>query len=399
MASILNLTKAAQNRSLKIRIRINSHHAFDGCNMTDPRPSKILIVDDTAHVVSLLKHYVKKGGYDVLEARDGKEAIETAKAEVPDLILLDAMMPGIDGFDVCKELRSHEKTRFVPIIMITALGEISDKLKALESGVDDFLTKPVDETILIAKVRSLLRAKQQREELEQLKTNFTSMLIHDLRAPLTSILGFTELLLAEKGAAADKQERNFLEIIFDSGEKMLELINDFLDYAKIEAGRFQMNKFFHSIELPLDAAVKSISVLAEKKNIRIIKLYAKEAPQLLIDAQKIEQVAINLLSNAVKFTPQGGRMTVSTAVSDGFVAVSVQDSGVGIRREEMRYLFQPYIQTQSAARSRYRGTGLGLLIVKMIVEAHGGSVKVESEVDVGSKFTFTIPITVQESNN
>jgi len=367
--------------------------------MIGDRATKILIVDDTAHVISLLKHYVRKGGYEVIEASDGKEAMDKVKRELPDLILLDAMMPGIDGFDVCQQIRSDDKTRFIPIIMITALNAISDKVKALESGVDDFLTKPVDETILIAKVRSLLRAKQQREELEQLKANFTSMLVHDLRAPLTNILGFTELMLKDRVPVVNEQQRHFLEIIFDSGEKMLDLINNFLDYSKIEAGKLQLNKFLTNIHLPLDSAIESMSVLAERKNLTITKHYADEIPLLLIDGQKIEQVIVNLLSNAIKFTPEGGRITVSTEVSEGFVAVSVEDTGIGIPRAEMKHLFRPYVQTQSAARGRYRGTGLGLLIVKQIVEAHGGSVRVESEVDKGSKFTFAIPITPQETNN
>jgi signal transduction histidine kinase len=367
--------------------------------MRPEQATRILIVDDTSHIVSLLKHYIRKGGYEVVEASDGREALEVVRLEAPDLILLDAVMPGIDGFDVCQELRGNSKTRFIPIIMVTALNEISDKVKALESGVDDFLTKPVDETILVAKVRSLLRAKHEREELEHLKADFASILAHDLRAPLTNILGFAELLLTQKGRRLHDQQRQFVEIIFDSGEKMLDQINNFLDYSKIEAGRFQLQRFKTDIRLSIDSAIQSVSVLAEKKNLSILKKFEDKVPLVYIDGQKIEQVIVNLLSNSVKYTTEGGSIVVSVGVAEGFVEVAVEDTGVEISREEIRQLSRPYSQTRVGLSMRTRGTGLELLVAKMVIEAHSGIMAIEGKTGLGSKFKFTIPLVLEHQTD
>jgi len=196
------------------------------------KQNKVLIVDDTKHVVVLLKHYCQKAGYGVTEAYSGKEALDRLKEDKFDIVLLDVMMPGIDGFAVAKAIREDEKTKFMPIIMVTALSELDDRVKALNIGVDDFLTKPVDEILLITKIKSLLKAKEEKEELDKIKFEYTSMLVHDLRTPLTSIVGFAKVLESDE---QDAERKKFLEVILQNSSRMMALVNDFLDFSKLGA--------------------------------------------------------------------------------------------------------------------------------------------------------------------
>lgn len=353
------------------------------------KKNKILIVDDTKHVVVLLKHYCQKAGYIVSEAYGGKEALEKLKDDKPDIILLDVMMPGIDGFTVAQKIRENDDTKFMPIIMVTALSELDDRVKALNFGVDDFLTKPVDELLLITKVRSLLKAKAEREELDQLKFEFTSMMVHDLRTPLTSIIGFSKVLESEE---QDEEKKKFLEVILQNSNRMMALVNDFLDFSKIGAGKFEISKSPAVITMIIDNVLNSLNILAVNKSIKIITDYANDLPIVSLDARKIEQVTMNLLSNAIKYTAQDGQIIIKGMVEDGFLRISVQDNGTGISEEEQQKLFAPYYQSQSGKNSNEKGTGLGLVIAKMIIEAHGGTISVKSKLGEGSLFTYSLPI-------
>ena len=353
------------------------------------KKGKVLIVDDTKHVVVLLKHYCQKAGYIVIESFDGEDALEKVKSEKPDIILLDIMMPGLDGFSVAQKLRENDDTKFIPIIMITALSELSDRVKALDIGVDDYLTKPVDEVLLITKIRSLLKAKSEREELDRIKFGFTSMLIHDLRTPLTSIIGFAKVLFNNE---SDEEKKSFLDVILQNSNRMMDLINDFLDFSKIGAGKFEINKSPAVITMIIDNVINSLNILAKNKSISIKKEFDENLPFVNIDSRKIEQVVTNLLNNAIKFTNPNGTIIIKGFLENGFINVSIQDNGIGISEEEQERIFTPYYQSMSGKNSEEKGSGLGLVISKMIIEAHGGSVSVNSKPGEGSIFTFTLPV-------
>ncbi len=353
------------------------------------KKNKILVVDDTKHVVVLLKHYCQKAGYLVSEAFNGPDALEKLKEDKPDIILLDVMMPGMDGFTVAEHIRNDENTKFIPIIMVTALSELEDRVKALSLGVDDFLTKPVDELLLITKIRSLLKAKAEREELDKIKFEYTSMLVHDLRTPLTSIIGFAKVLETEE---QDEEKKKFLEVILQNSSRMMALVNDFLDFSKLGAGKFEISKSPAVITMIIDNVLHSLNILALNKGIEIVKEYQEDLPIINIDARKIEQVTMNLVSNAIKYTPQNGKIIIKSLAENGFLKVSVSDNGTGISEEEQDKIFIPYYQSHSGKTSSEKGTGLGLVIAKMIIDGHGGSIKVKSKLGEGSLFTYTLPI-------
>jgi len=188
-------------------------------------PPLLLLVDDVAENLVLLEAIFAPEGYATRSAENGADALRIARAEAPDLVLLDVLMPGQDGFAVCRSLRADAATRFIPVIMVTALNELEDRIQGLEAGADDFISKPFSDDLLLAKVRSLLRLKQSRDELEALKTDFANMIVHDLRTPTHAILGLAELLSEDSAGGIDA--RRMLDLIATSARKIDQQITDF----------------------------------------------------------------------------------------------------------------------------------------------------------------------------
>ena len=351
--------------------------------------NKILIVDDTKPIVILLKHYCQRAGYEVIEAYNGYDALKILKTEKIDLMLLDVKMPDIDGFTVAKNVRENDKTRFLPIVMITALSEIDDRIKAFDIGVDDFLTKPVDELLLVTKIKSLLKVKNDTDELHQIRFNFISMIIHDIRVPLTNILGFTKVLEDDE---QNEEKRKLLEIIIQNGHRVLELVNDFLDFSKLDAGKFEIKKEPSVITMVMDSILESFKLSIANRSITLITNYQDDIPFVNLDFRRIGQVNINLISNAIKFSPEGGEISINCFTENEFIVVEVEDNGSGISEEDKKNMFAPYFQSLSGKTSLEKGTGLGLVASKMIIEAHGGILSFESEVGRGSKFYYKLPL-------
>jgi len=353
------------------------------------KKNKILIVDDTKAFVVLLKYYCQQAGYEVIETYNGNDALNVLKIENIDLMLLDVNMPDMDGFAVAENVRQNDKTKFLPIIMVTALSEVCDRIKAIDIGVDDFLTKPVDELLLISKIKSLLKVKNDTDELNNMRFNFISMIIHDIRAPLTSILGFTKIL---RIGEQDEEKIKTLEIISQNGNRILDLVNDFLDFSKLDAGKFEIKKEPSIITMLIDPIIESFRCSIDQKSITLTTNYQDDLPIVSLDFNKIGQVNINLLSNAIKFTHEGGKISINCFTEKNFIVVEVEDNGSGISEEDKKNMFIPYFQSKSGKNSPEKGTGLGLVSSKMIVEAHGGILSFESEVDRGSKFYYKLPL-------
>jgi PAS domain S-box-containing protein len=236
---------------------------------------------------------------------------------------------------------------------------------------------------------ALCNAKRLAEEASRTKSEFLANMSHELRTPLNSVIGFSDILLeAEVGPLNEKQGR-YISNISTSGKHLLDLINDILDISKIEAGEMYLNLEEFSISELISNVVNNTIPLAMKKNIEITS--KTETAIVTADKSKIKQILYNLLSNAIKFTHENGFINISTEHSEGMIYVCVEDSGIGIKKEDIDKLFQPFKQIDSFYTRKYEGTGLGLALVKQLVEMHGGSIKVESEVENGSRFTFSFP--------
>lgn len=245
---------------------------------------------------------------------------------------------------------------------------------------------------LVSLQRELARQNAELERLNAQKNELLGMAAHDLRTPLSAILGYSQFMVGDAAAITPDQQRLFLGRIVTSAEFMLKLVDDLLDVARIEAGKLHLRREDTDLDALLRGAVEVASVLARPKDIEVVFACPDPLPVLSVDAVKIEQVMNNLLGNAVKFSGPGTRVVVGAALREGAVAVSVQDQGPGIPDSERARLFRPFSTTSVRATGGERSTGLGLAIAKRIVEAHGGRLTLDSEVGQGSTFTFTLPL-------
>ncbi len=385
----------------------------------EQRNNTILIVDDNAANIGVIVEYMKTYSFETVIARNGETGLKRAKLVHPDIILLDILMPGIDGFETCRRLKADESTHSIPVIFMTALTDVEDKVKGFAVGGVDYVTKPVQQEEVLARVRTHLKIQAQNRQLQQqavelnharqmaeaaqtvaekankTKSAFLANMSHELRTPLNAILGFSQLMARSQGLDASQQD--CLTIIRRSGEHLLTLINDVLDMSKIESGRTVLNLREFDLYRILDDLENMFRLKALEKELQLNVDITPDLPQFIItDEIKLRQVLINLLNNAIKFTRTGGVNVRVNSAECGSKAehqfeiqFEVEDSGPGIAVEEFDMLFEPFQQTQ-AAEGVHEGTGLGLPISRKFVQLMGGDFKIQSQVGHGSVFKFTI---------
>jgi signal transduction histidine kinase len=374
--------------------------------------TKILIVDDEEKNIKLLKGILASEGYQLHRALNGEEALTKVAAIGPDLILLDIMMPGMDGFEVCKRLKQDESTQMIPIVMVTALGEKEYSTRAMNVGADDFLTKPVDHTELIVRVKSLLRIKTYHDSLlasyqeiakkneklnalEKIKEELTHMIIHDLRTPLMVISANLELLQMN-GNAFSEQQRHKLETSVRSCSEINQLMQSLLDTHKMEEGKLQLDMKEVNPVILAGEVVDQSTAQAEAKQMSLYLVKPEKIPAICIDPNLIKRVLANLISNAIRHTPEGGTIEVSMDIlsEKENLCLSVKDNGDGLALQYHNKIFNKFEQVSLKEAGVISGScGLGLAFCKMAVEAHGGTIWVESEGEgKGANFCFTLPL-------
>jgi len=389
----------------------------------------LLVIDDMPY--NILLSFLSKKGFKVLVAHDGKDGIRMAELSQPDLILLDVTMPEMDGFEACQVLKNHEKTQDIPVIFMTARTDIVDKLKGFELGAADYITKPLQLEEVLARVTTHLKLCKLHRQLQQeiinrkqveislqaerdalaertaqlsqanvelahaarLKDEFLANMSHELRSPLTAILGISQTFLEEFYGPLNDKQRKSIRTLEESGEHLLALINDILDLSKIEAEKLTLNLNTVSVNDVCQACLRMTKEAAFKKQIRVATTLDYAIDTIQADERRLKQILVNLLSNAVKFTPEGGsiRLEVNGDAEHGVIDFSVRDTGYGIAKEDMKHLFEPFVQVGGTLNRAQEGTGLGLSLVYRLAEMHGGSVSVESLVDQGSCFTISLP--------
>ncbi len=376
---------------------------------TKKKDPVILVVDDTEDNLDLLEFALKRKPVEMLRANSGKECLAIARDQQPDVILLDIQMPEMDGFETLKRLRDNPETARIPVIFLTAQRKDPGSIEAgLMMGADEYLTKPIDTDELLVRTKTLVRLKRMEAELERTKADFMAMLVHDLRSPLAGIKDVIEFIRElEKGDGALTPDHfTLLTASQESAERMLQLINNLLDISKFEAGKITLHKESISLSRILEKVAKQMDFQFRQKEISLNLKLEENLPHVMVDGGKVSQVLMNLLSNALKFSGNGGKVDVEAKLAtektagnevQKVVAVSVTDTGMGIPAEEIPNIFQRYKQASTAKRVRQKGTGLGLAICKLIVEAHGGTIEVESDTGKSTTFLFTLP-TVSTSN-
>ena len=361
----------------------------------------ILIVDDVLANLRLLDHILREKGYKVRPVTNGTLALQVAEKEKPDLVLLDIMMPDIDGFEVCRRFKENPKLSDVPIIFISALNDTKDIVKALTSGGADYITKPFKAEEVRVRVATHLNIYLQQKELQKLnaqKDKFFSIIAHDLRGPFSSFLGVTQLLDEMLPELSREEIRDFAASMRTSATNLYSLLENLLQWAKNQQG---LTPFSPMKELLLSLVNESILTLlepAKNKEIEIVNNIDGDI-EVFADKNMLQTVIRNLVSNAIKFTPKGGNITLSAkANSASDVEISVKDSGIGMNETMVNNLFQLDAKTNRPGTEGEMSTGIGLLLCKDFVETHGGEIRVESEEGKGSVFHFNIPLNSGEES-
>lgn len=350
----------------------------------------ILIVDDTPANLSVLVDTLSEAGYQLMVAEDGEDALAQTTHTKPDLILLDVMMPGLDGFETCARLKAAPGTRDIPVIFMTALTETAEKVRAFGAGAVDYITKPIQHEEALARISTHLTIRRLRGKLEQqlaLTERFMRIASHDLRNPLCLILMSGELA-RRKGASPEVAE--YLESIHASAGQMRRIIDTFLNVRKPagegrQAGRVDLN-------LMTAAVVAQNEPAAERKGLKVAMELDENLPAAKGDAGYAYQALTNYVSNAIKFLPPGGRVTVRSKADDFRVRLEVQDNGPGVPPAERAALFSEFARLSNRPTGGEESTGIGLSIVKQLIEAEKGAVGAEFPPAGGSVFWFELPV-------
>ncbi len=364
---------------------------------TETRPT-LLVVDDAVTNIDILLETLGQD-YTMIVATNGADALNSVKEAQPDLILLDVMMPDIDGFEVCRRLKNDPTTSDIPIIFITALNESRNKIKGFSVGCVDYVTKPFQPDEIRARVDThleLCRAKRELQqsydklrETETQRDGLVQMIVHDMRSPVFAILGNLEMAEMEplpKGATA------CIDSALSATGMLMEMISTLLDVSKMEAGKMTLD--FSVVDIS-DLAGETIRMLEPLRGQRRLTLTSPEKMEIFAaDTNLIRRVLQNLISNALKFTDKDkGIITVFIEIATkDKMRVSIVDNGNGIPLEYREKVFDKFCQVAANKQNRGYSTGLGLTFCKLAVEAHGGKIGLESEMGKGSTFWFELPL-------
>ena len=369
-------------------------------------PSNILIVDDQAANLQMLSDMLKSKGHKVRPVLSGRLALSAAENDPPDLILLDIMMPEMDGYEVCRRLKEHDALNHVPVIFISVLDETADKVRGFQVGGVDYITAPFQSEEVLARVeahlalhhyrRALTEKTQQLEasycrlqEVENLRDQLTHMIVHDMRNLLSGVFGALQLLETIGGDKLDEKCAQFLQMAIRSANTLTDMTNNLLDVSKMEAKEMILHLVQCDLAELVGEALKKMAAIRAARDIRSIA--PQQALYVAADRDILLRVIINLLHNAFKFTDNDGTIVLGVEPIGDRVRFFIRDNGPGIPFEYQEKIFAKFGQVEIRQSGRKGSTGLGLAFCKLAIEAHQGKIWVESTTGSGSTFFFEIP--------
>ena len=367
----------------------------------NPAEFKLLVVDDVQTNVLLLKALLGKEGYGILVANNGQEALEVIRNENPDLILLDVMMPGMDGFEVAERLKSEEFRCEIPIIFLTALDDTQSIVNGFKLGVGDFISKPFRKEELMVRIKhqlSLVAARriieEKNEELRKTiagRDKMYSVIAHDLRSPMASMkMLLNTIMMSVEKDKIDPDIFDMLEMSNKTSEEVFSLLDNLLKWTKSQLGKLTVIPQKLDISGLADGVVEVMNSVAEVKHIKLIRT-DHESFFVYVDIEMIKSILRNLISNAVKFSNPDSEIKVGIKAEDGKVIVSVTDSGKGIKKEDQHKLLKDSTHFTTYGTNSEEGSGLGLLLCRDFARKNGGELWFESEENLGSVFSFSLP--------
>jgi len=369
----------------------------------------ILVIDDEEGIREGCRRVLAPEGYTVETAATGQEGLRKILAEPFDLVLLDVVMPDIRGIDLLGPM--HEKDPDTVCIIITGYATVELAVQAIKAGAYDFLSKPFSSDALLMTVRQglerrrlameakrlqalereaaeLTRAKEELERLDRFKTTFMLTVAHELRAPLTALQSFLLSLL--KGYIPPDQKQPVLQQAVERSQELLDLVDDLLKLAAVKSEQEMKRREVLSLADPLEKVFPLLKTQADEKGLTFT-LEVRQHPLVRADRDQMGQLWTNLISNAIKYTLPGGRVRVVLEEEERWAVGMVEDTGIGIAPEDQARIFEEFYRTRQAKEIEPRGTGLGLPLVKRIVEGHGGTITVQSALGQGSRFIFRLP--------
>jgi two-component system, sensor histidine kinase and response regulator len=378
------------------------------------QPATILVVDDNLQNREVAEGHLVGAGYLVLLADGGARALTLLEAERPDLVLLDVLMPGMDGFETCRRIRAMPAVGDTPVLFLTALGDLETHKAALDSGADDFLTKPINRTELLIRVRSLLRIKQLTDQLrrnyeviraqrnallsaQRQKEELTTLIVHDLKNPLSSILSNVQYVLGRCAAPAD--EHDALEDVVRASQSMVRLVMNLLDVSRSEDGALVPQVTEFNLPTLVGEVCSEMGRRIDDKEQRLALLVAPAVATLRGDRDLVRRILENLIDNAYKYGPRHATISVevgTATMDDGLepaVEIRVRDEGEGIPKAYRQLIFEKYGRfEQPGAEAARTSHGLGLVFCRRAVAVHGGTIWIDDGPGRGGCFCVRLPL-------